>query len=87
MALFFQTVTWYTRVALPALRIHDVLRLLQHLLPQLHRRQLLTSPTAFDFTALISYWQRVPLIQYVVEDEREKRGCALMRKLDEVYPF
>lgn len=40
-----------------------------------------------DFTALISYWQRVPLIQYVIEDEREKRGCALMCKLDEVYPF
>ena len=42
---------------------------------------------AFDFTALISYWQRAPLIQYVIEDEREKRGCALMRKLDKVYPF
>ena len=42
---------------------------------------------SLDLAALVSYWQRTPLIQYVIEDEGEKRGSALMRKLDEVYPF
>ena len=42
---------------------------------------------ALDFSALVSYWQRTPLIQYVIEEDGEKRGSALTRKLDEVYPF
>ena len=40
-----------------------------------------------DFSALLSYWPRTPLIQQVLEEEGEKRGSPLMRKLDEVYLF
>ena len=42
---------------------------------------------SLDFSALLSYWRRTPLIQQVLEDKEGKRGSPLMRKLDEVYPF
>jgi hypothetical protein len=42
---------------------------------------------ALDFEGLLSYWRRTPIIQYVIEDEGERRSSALKRKLDEVYPF
>lgn len=42
---------------------------------------------SLDFSALLSYWRRTPLIQQVIEEEVEKRGSPLVRKLDKVYPF
>ena len=40
-----------------------------------------------DFSALLGYWLRTPLIQQVVEEEGDKRGSLIERKLDKVYPF
>lgn len=39
------------------------------------------------FEAMLSYWRRTPIVQYVVESDGEQRSRALKRKLDEVYPF
>lgn len=39
------------------------------------------------FETLLSYWRRTPIVQYVIEDDREQRSTALKRRLDEVYPF
>lgn len=41
----------------------------------------------FHFETLLSYWRRTPIVQYVIEDDREQRSIALKRRLDEVYPF
>ena len=48
-----------------------------------------------DFEAMLSYWRRAPIVQYVIEDDGqyvieddgEQRSTALKRRLDEVYPF
>ena len=49
-----------------------------------------------NFEAMLSYWRRAPIVQYVIEDDGEQyvieddgeqRSTALKRRLDEVYPF
>ena len=40
-----------------------------------------------DIETILSYWRRAPLIQYAIEEQGERRGSALKRKLNEVYPF
>ena len=42
---------------------------------------------ALDIETILSYWRRAPLIQYAIEEQSERRGSALKRKLNEVYPF
>ena len=40
-----------------------------------------------NFEAMLSYWRRAPIVQYVVENDGEQRSSAIKRRLDEVYPF
>ena len=40
-----------------------------------------------NIEAILSYWHRAPIIQYVIEDSKERSTSELVRKLDEVYPF
>ena len=42
---------------------------------------------ALDLEAMLNYWRRMPLIQYVIEERNADRSSVLKRKLDEVYPF
>lgn len=42
---------------------------------------------ALDLEAMLSYWRRMPLIQYVIEERNTDCSSVLKRKLDEVYPF
>ena len=42
---------------------------------------------ALNIEAILSYWNRAPIIQYVIEESSERPTSALVRKLDEVYPF
>ncbi len=42
---------------------------------------------ALDIETILSYGRRAPLIQYAIEEQGERRGSALKRKLNEVYPF
>lgn len=37
--------------------------------------------------AMLSYWRRTPIVQYVIEDDGEQRGPALKHRLNEIYPF
>ena len=40
-----------------------------------------------DLEEVMSYWQRAPLIQHVIEERNADSGSAIKCKLDEVYPF
>ena len=42
---------------------------------------------SLSMEAMLSYWRRSPLVQYVIEDQGERRSAAIKRRLDEVYPF
>ena len=42
---------------------------------------------SLNIEAILSYWHRAPIIQYVIEDSKERSTSELVRKLDEVYPF
>ena len=37
--------------------------------------------------AMLSYWRRIPIVQYVIEDDGTERSLALEHRLDEIYPF
>ena len=42
---------------------------------------------SLNIEAILNYWHRAPIIQYVIEESRERPTSALVRKLDEIYPF
>ena len=42
---------------------------------------------SLNIEAILSYWHRAPIIQYVIEESKERSTSELVRKLDEVYPF
>ena len=42
---------------------------------------------SLSIEAILSYWHRAPIIQYVIEESKERSTSELVRKLDEVYPF